>query len=76
MSAPKDCSPAFPIVTDDDQKEHLTVEWGLTKREWFAGMALQGLASGISYDDVSMCSHAIAKSAYELADSMLRLSDE
>lgn len=48
-------TPSFPVGN----------EGGLTKREWFAGMALQGmLASRTSWYDYS-------KSAYKLADAMI-----
>ena len=68
MSAPKDCSPAFPIVTDDDQKEHLTVEWGLTIRDYFAGQALIGLVS----IPVPLTDEEVAEMAYKHADAMMK----
>lgn len=37
--------PAFPFVVDDLSKNQCTLS-GLTKREYFAAMAMQGILSG------------------------------
>jgi hypothetical protein len=40
--------PAFPLATEELSDRHqngIDIEHGLTKREYFAGMALQGLLS-------------------------------
>lgn len=59
------CDPnesAFPIV-QEVQKEYTdgtsmdVTDYGLTKREWFAGMAMQGFCSN----------HQVAETAVELA---------
>jgi len=42
---------------------------GLTKREWFAGMAMQGMLSSNEFAGTSP--HDIKKYAYEQADAML-----
>ena len=54
--------PAFPTSED---AAHFP---GLTKREWFAGMALQGLLSG----DPSMSLEESTIWAYQHADAMIR----
>lgn len=56
--------PAFPMSYEQKQ----TGVWGLTKREWFAGMALQSLVKfgGDVFQD------EIAKWAYVYADAMIR----
>ena len=42
---------------------------GISLRDWFAGLAMQGFASdGI---DTNWSLHVIARNAYELADAML-----
>ena len=47
---------------------------GLTKREWFAGMALQGLIAGNGDENgiVSYDRHAIARTAVDTADDLLK----
>lgn len=70
---------AFPFVTDDDKQEHLTVQWGLTRREWYAGMALNGYLATYQNggtDDISMGRYDIAKCMFELADAMIEQSDK
>ncbi len=62
----KDTSPpAFPFTNS------MHTECGLTKREWFAGMTLQGMDTEEypAYED-------IAKTAYRIADAMLKEGDQ
>lgn len=58
--------PAFPAHF---QSGNTAVGWyGLSTRDWFAGMALQGLlSSGVPRDAV----YAVPDEAYRLADSMI-----
>jgi len=69
MGEIKDGGPAFPHTGHVDP--------GLTRRDWFAGRALQGmLAHSTRYKprpvDAGRHWHdAIAREAYELADAML-----
>jgi len=49
MSDEKDGGPAFSVgrySMHPDTSETRVVEYGLSVRDWFAGMALQGLLSG------------------------------
>lgn len=60
---------AFPycVWVGDHHNGHNT---GMTLREWFAGMALQGMiASGDANDNQI---GVIAQEAYKLADAMIR----
>ena len=46
------------------------ISWGITRRDWLAGLAMQGLCSG----DAMALEHHIpgqACRAYELADAMI-----
>lgn len=47
----------------------------ISKRDWFAGMALQGFGP-ISYLPMDGEYEKIAKSAYKLADAMIKHSEE
>jgi hypothetical protein len=53
-----DGGPAFPPNPNDAE--------GMSLRDWFAGMAMQGLLANCGAD-----SEQIAKKAYEYADAML-----
>lgn len=57
-------STAFPTDIDD----------GLTKREWFAGMVLQGLVAGTVHRHgfAAYDRRSIAKTAVETADAILK----
>lgn len=58
--------PAFPIVNPETG----TLYDGLTKREYFVGLALQGKLSGGQYHDHKEF-EAFAKSCVEYADALL-----
>ncbi len=59
----RDGGPAFPAVRFSDSGDK-----GMSLRDWFAGMALQGLI-GISN---GLSASALPAAAYELADAMLK----
>lgn len=84
-----DGGPAFPSEQGETSKGwNQTYESGLTKREWFAGMALQGLLSDPSPtsrgcaeavacrigtgETISSFTEIVAKAAYHYADAMIR----
>jgi len=67
MQTKKDDS-AFPIF--DDDANYFTKNQGLTKREYFAAMALQGLLN-VPFVDESYLDE-IPKMAIELADNLIR----
>lgn len=78
MSEIDDGGPAFPVSPKKVEAGvvYITCD-GLSKREWFAGMALQGFLSGgvtlpsdskYKDDPFELC----AKASFNFADSMLR----
>ncbi len=68
MNEPKpDGGPAFPGINADVTND---MHNGMTLRDWFAGMALQGLLAGDSEQSIS--NETAAKIAYDQADAMLK----
>lgn len=63
-----DSGSAFPIV-DHISAEDRSVDYGLTKREWFAGKALQGMLA--SSNGFQLIPPDMAKRAYVFADEMI-----
>jgi hypothetical protein len=66
---------AFPRPTQyrehrDEYEVLLAAQWGLTKRELFAAMAMQGLAGAYS-DGGNFHEQHVAKGAVLLADALL-----
>lgn len=74
---------AFPVHhnVNDPRADGFLSEAGLTKREWFAGMALQGLIQWGQYQRKTehsglegIFSGDLASDAYEVADAMIEAS--
>ena len=73
---------AFPVTPTDRSGQIGPTEYGLTKREWYAGMALQGyLSNPTSFGppvpeadkyNPRLVADVSANFAYMLADAMLR----
>lgn len=57
---------AFPACGNPEQDRFMP---GMTLRDWFAGMALQGLCASC-YE--TMTDDGIACTAYEIADAMIK----
>ena len=76
VSAIIDGGPAFPCPVEFDPNGQLVSHgsFGMTLRDWFAGQALAGLiaASGNHQGQVCYRTEAVAESAYEAADAMLK----
>ena len=69
---------AFPVTPTDRSGQIGPTEYGLTKREWYAGMALQGMLAANHMEQWRgemtwpQQLHAISIDAYSLADAMIR----
>ena len=69
-----DGGPALPVASD--VIGHCS---GMSLRDWFAGMALQGTMSGASYAEkrsFESYPHIHAQNAYKMADAMLAARKE
>lgn len=65
--------PAFPISGsfDDDHPEIMVpLEKGLSKREYFAGLAMQAVIANSAYDKLQTANNA-ARLAVDYADALL-----
>jgi hypothetical protein len=79
-----DGGPAFPIKDEEDfSLEQLAngampsekTFRGISKREWFAGMALQGILIAAGKEDIDLITGDVwAITAFDIADAMLRCS--
>lgn len=78
MAQDKDGGPAFPRAMGEvnhgqGEGEYNGAQKGMTLRQWYAGMALQGMlayGSGVCGND------AVVKAAFDYADAMLSASSE
>ena len=76
---PEDGGPAFPSAQPEclDGTWNQTFQWGLSIRDYFAGEALKGLCSNLSYDFIAEIGNGerggihMVKAAFYLADAML-----
>lgn len=66
--------PAFPHVAFNQQGEYTTGLFanGLTKREYFAAMAMQALLTG----DPAYSEEKVAEKSVSIADKLLKALDE
>lgn len=89
MSATNDGGPAFPIATAHVQSvadregvpvatvsKNLGTYPGMSLRDWFAGMALQGILAQPLDSSCSFNPKLCAESSYEYADAMLTARKE
>jgi len=79
----KDGGPAFPLQHTDQDGRHDCIAVGLTKREWFAGQAMQAMLphwAGMEFDEAfdrpedvnGGCVYRLVLSSYRIADAMLK----
>ena len=70
---------AFPNQHKDENGQIICGkygEFGLTKREWYAGLAMQGMCARHANCDHSDVIPKITSSAFEIADAMLKQNKE
>lgn len=76
MSKINDGGPAFPLTWQDESQDHLgqMIEAGLTKREYFAGLAMQALITQLpenSCNGVEGASEIVGRGACVIADALI-----
>lgn len=59
---------AFPLIEEDENKVQRSVSQGLTKREYFAGLAMQGLCAGLTGNEKVA---TLAPLAVSIADALI-----
>ena len=71
MSQLDKSGPAFPVPCSGSEVKYFE---GMTLRQWYAGMALQGMIGRVDaiYSAGMARAEAIAEWAYEQADAMLQ----
>lgn len=68
----------YPIYLDEENLDKQVVSYGITRRDWLAGLAMSGMA-GAGSDKDSMhpkTALEIAQTAYHIADLMIRVSKD
>ncbi len=68
--------PAFPLTPTDNSGQIGPTMPGMTLRDWFAGLALAGLASTRNGTPTGRDNRALAGIAYDLADAMIETRTE
>lgn len=69
MTDKDDGGPAFPACNEANVNDTM----GMSLRDWYAGMALQGLLTIISHphSTETPCADKLSKKSYEYADAMI-----
>lgn len=68
MSANYESGSAFPVVITGPEKGFLSIDRGISIRDYFAGQALAGMLADVEVNDTAM---ETARRAYRFADAML-----
>jgi hypothetical protein len=73
----KDGGPAFPVPAELCQDLTVQEQRGMTLRDWFAGMAMQGFCSNPNagrnpIESANWLRESGAVSAYQMADAMIQ----
>ena len=65
---------AFPVSYKQTGERIMTITDGMTLRDWFAGMALQGILACSTKFSIGVEEHA--RYAYRCADAMIKVREE
>lgn len=79
MEKGKDGGPAFPAVAtyEDGLKSYCNEIHGMSLRDWFAGMALQGhLSNPKTTEHPSFDRDGLANECFQMADALLKSRDQ
>ena len=70
----EDGGPAFPQLDKEPIGTVRALAHGMSLRDWYAGMALQGLCSALRDESATFLTHKtkMAEACYEFADALLR----
>jgi hypothetical protein len=63
---------AYPFIHKHPTTGNTKLEEGMDLRDWFAGIAMQGLLTGLLADGQDVKWESIAVDAYRQADAMLK----
>jgi hypothetical protein len=61
-------NPNDPAFADGNKRGELTWDWGLTKREYFVAMAMQGIVTRVAIDNDQ---EIISESSCRMADALI-----
>jgi hypothetical protein len=68
---------AFPSANEVRLGDYVTSgHAGLTKREWYAGLAMQAMLNSDLRREQMATTHNIAKDCFKMADAMLALASD
>ena len=73
MYIPADGGPAFPMMYDSKTEATITMQRGMTLRDYFAAKAMQGMILGCYFTKDQYGNGLLATNAYEMADAMITL---
>jgi hypothetical protein len=66
----------YPLISSDPNHAHndVVVQEGITRRDWLAGLAMQGLVAAIQTREDPKIDYVTTK-AYQIADAMIAESE-
>lgn len=72
MSNKPEGGPAFPVDEKNDDGTHFYTNMGMTLRQWYAGMAMQGFAARGYFQPQNRSDiDCFTRQAFDIADAMI-----